>query len=671
MTEEYKKKLLKYFLGKLEVTKENNVAIFSDVETNATSIIDEIRDAIGGYLDLNIDGAVFCKNGDGSYNGCIVIYGDYYANKKGFMTLFDESLNLLKVFTEYTSGVEFSPFFAVDCDNEGKFFAVENTTQKRLVLLNNLSIKGKSEDYEAKIRTSYFLKGNIANANYIGRHFLVKRNPLKNTFIFATTSNTNEILATQLKVNVGSQNEWIDYVYEGTPPTNLEFIEIYASWDAAEKIKFNLYYLVYNNTLKSNGINYFNNTDENKLQLKEFITPQSNEFATEDKKNLVVNIVRTDIKVVNENNIYIINSGELLNEDTNEAEGKLEANYYVYGRFYRVFDDYGDFTNAIKTAVVPALYLIDNMLVMNYLLLNGNNGNIFPLFKNVVAFIDGKQFDAGIYGKQVINENSRKLIFGIPFFAVGNVYNLYKFSTIYLDAFANKNIGQTYTIFNQNNYNGVAYEDYDLLVPNSAILYNDNDKPIFARNLYNVIINNNITNSTLEVPNNYINDTNVKTQSLIGRSNIELVKNQSNFIKNIYETVYINFINKLVIRNDNNLNNKILNPVGAKRLNEAISYPVDRTDASVDNTIYNKSKLAKYRINYSDNTSLINEIDMNSIEIVGTMGIIDIVVSVPADKSVISIDLISNDEATIYQKITGLTLESEKTYEITQNVEVL
>ena len=45
-------------------------------------------------------------------------------------------------------------------------------------------------------------------------------------------------------------------------------------------------------------------------------------------------------------------------------------------------------------------------------------------------------------------------------------------------------------------------------------------------------------------------------------------------------------------------------------------------------------------------------------------------VYVPGTKNITSIELISVDEGTTYQTITGLNLENSKSYKITQNVEI-
>ena len=78
-----------------------------------------------------------------------------------------------------------------------------------------------------------------------------------------------------------------------------------------------------------------------------------------------------------------------------------------------------------------------------------------------------------------------------------------------------------------------------------AKLYNSNNKIIFARNLYNKVINANTTISTLNIPNTNLNDITIYNQSLIGETNYVLMNNQESITKNIYENLNINFYTTL------------------------------------------------------------------------------------------------------------------------------
>jgi hypothetical protein len=84
--------------------------------------------------------------------------------------------------------------------------------------------------------------------------------------------------------------------------------------------------------------------------------------------------------------------------------------------------------------------------------------------------------------------------------------------------------------------------------------------------------------------------------------------------------------------------------------------------------------MSKYRLNYSDDTTEIKTLD-NSKPVVSTENgyktTFNIVFLNPISKNVESIDLISNDENTIYQTIELNNLTSGKLYRLAQDVNVV
>ena len=113
------------------------------------------------------------------------------------------------------------------------------------------------------------------------------------------------------------------------------------------------------------------------------------------------------------------------------------------------------------------------------------------------------------------------------------------------------------------------------------------------------------------------------------------------------------------IRNDNDETNSILNPIGASRLNNSISETTD----------YDNTKALKLKFNYTDGTS--NIIQLNPIQIdkiSNTSYMYDVDIYVP--KEITNLQIISNDEKTVYQTINS-TFEVGKFYNITQMVEIV
>jgi hypothetical protein len=80
------------------------------------------------------------------------------------------------------------------------------------------------------------------------------------------------------------------------------------------------------------------------------------------------------------------------------------------------------------------------------------------------------------------------------------------------------------------------------MIPNSGILYDTDGNIVFARNLYNKTMYGGTTESIIEIPNTYLNDVTLEEKDLISVSNSILNKNTQQITKNIYETLYINFL---------------------------------------------------------------------------------------------------------------------------------
>ena len=276
-----------------------------------------------------------------------------------------------------------------------------------------------------------------------------------------------------------------------------------------------------------------------------------------------------------------------------------------------------------------------------FFLLNQYNGTNYNAFVGLMKNDSIYDFESGIYDNDSI-------------FFVKQTFNL---CNLYIQDGDIAHIVQT--IYNPNNYNGVSYNDVDCMIPKSGILYDESEVVIFARNLYNKTVNNNTTISTIEVPNTYLNDTNIAKQNLLSNTNKLLNSNNQNISKNIYETLNINFANTLVIKNSNNPLNEIINLQGASRLNSSISSFAD----------YEETKGTKYKVNYSNGNS--NVFNIDNIDYLGNMAILEF--NVYVGSAISNIQIISNDETTIYQEIdtSNLSLEIGKYYNFKQNVEII
>lgn len=209
------------------------------------------------------------------------------------------------------------------------------------------------------------------------------------------------------------------------------------------------------------------------------------------------------------------------------------------------------------------------------------------------------------------------------------------------------------TIISALGYTGYKYINNNVLVPSYVNLYNNNNI-LFSRNVYDTTTFGNTTTTSVEVPNNYLNNITIDEEKLLGQTNYTLVEATKQIQKNIYEILHINYFNTInVIDEDTNTEY----PIGASLINKATT--------NGGNTNYNNAPCLKYRVNYEDNTTYIQDINWYTINDYNKQTYF--VISV--NKAIKNIDLISNDGTTIYITING-DFEIGKDYLITQKVRI-
>ena len=275
---------------------------------------------------------------------------------------------------------------------------------------------------------------------------------------------------------------------------------------------------------------------------------------------------------------------------------------------------------------------------------------------------DGKDIYAGyiepitnnVYEEYIIS-SGQHIVYTTIYDYVDYYYtDLYNLINIYIPVYGTPNTTERLTFdFNILNYNGLPYENIDALYPRKGRLYDDNNMMVFARNLYNKTVYGNTTLSQLQLPNTLLNNTTISTQTLVSQTDLVLNENQETITKNIYETVYFNFYNTLLIQDRNNPT-YVNNVPASEVLNNSIS----------STTNYNNDKATKYRITYNDNTTEVNSITPTITNDVATYTIkLTTVYNNPAK----TIEIISENGSTTYQTIDVSNLTPGKIYNITQD----
>lgn len=640
MTNDYKANLLEYLTGNMTEQVESANPLY--VETTQK----EYEYGLIPYYQVR------CKDGNGNYNGKVL----YYQRLGSQITLVDENMDVLKTFTTFSSGTSLGNILNIEIDEVGNaygldFIEVNDTRVYRIILLNNISEIPKGyNDYQVILRNSYYVQGYSAGDDINPQYetFLAKSTQSA-TYYFALQEGTGSLIMPSLfQINVGAENTWtrlpdlifsngnvdIGNIYFDTNDQPVaEYIgteRITEDWEISRGIAIGSNNPTYDTVLSDIMANYYHSpiADNNSFT----ITLLANYYGS----------------------FYMILNGRYKSGTSggvDQYKSKI-ATYLIKGSEVKnLFEKEPDIVLPLSTSYpsVGKGLVLDNVLLMYVGLPIDSNGNL-KIYFNLLADENKINYltDTGQTAKWT-NLNIARI-------GAFNTYNLYNFSVIY----SNDNVRyilNNKAIYNGFNYNGEKYEDRKELIPRQGLLFNSDNSLLFARNLYNLKVYNNQTMATLNVPYNLLNDTTIVEQSLYGETNYELVENTQALNKNVYEDLYINFINALKMTNENT-DMVISNMPGAIRLNQSVSKILD----------YENAKASKIRVTYDDDTSYVTSASNTINNGVCTYSI---GVHVPSDTNIQKIEIISNDEATTYQTISNLNLENNKYYVITQDVHVV
>lgn len=615
MTNDYKENLLKYLVGKLPQETGDNIPIFKQTKTIEGTLKEKIKEELNAN-DVSIIGKIFNKDITNW-----LLYGFYYTGTDyiGFVCIIDQNINILKIINKFDSNENLFPIVAMQQDENNYFYCLtcdigKNPQTTRVILLNNILGSGASDgNYLVKIRKSYITPEVYSlvpwNANKI-----IKAPGEAVYFIFTVFNSKTTIVRFTIDIEQG--NSWdkfqtnnifttgtFDYVLQKLG----ENLEIYVyGIETITNSKLIGYSLIGDTLTKIKDITLDKLYDEN---LSKILVYNQNDIYvglsdTTNKKSYLKKLVGNSFIQIKE---YNGSTTPLLNPMIN-----LEKinNVIFYMSMY--YDD------EIKMEVG----IIQNDNLYNYLL-----NNIYVEYTDIYFFND---------------------------YLITNNYNLFN---IYIPTTLGTIKSQL--IYNQNNYNGLPFKNKESLLSNSGIL-SLNDDILFARNIYNRTVSQNMTTSSFEIPNTSLNDIEINKQQLISKNNNIMNDKSEIFKKNIYETMYINYANIINMINKNNPNNEIFNQDGSYRLNISANNIND----------YENSKATKYKINYVDGTSKIEIIQPSQIEMIATNKY-KYNLTIYIDKKILNIQFISNDELTIYQEVDLKELNIMSTYNITQDVEVV
>lgn len=649
MTGDYKKNILNYITNMITQTEPTTDEIFANQE----SITREkwINFIPSSWSNFRYEGMVAP---DETTTGLGVLYGGYLDNDNnshGIITLFNNDFEPVKTIYEYSSGTPLRYIQYMKQAEDGTFYFIDDTafshtqrqevitSQKRFVMVNNFTIQNNlTNDYEVNLRTSYIFSGNYVNF-YCKNMF---KNPNSSHYIFfgdAVDSSSSiydyrYLKIIGLKINVGEANEWTLYVNS----QSRIFGSAFSLFDEDDNVMFRC--------LNTSTLN-------------------SSRAIECTSKTYTGNVETTAIATFNfhpyVDDIYYKKQSVFLSMDevyfvqNNQRWGNVgfPDNKYI-GLYKYVFS-----TDTLTTIYEKSLGSYD-FTNLEAIYIDKCDTNIYVQYNtNIVGSPD---YIADYYFQRLINDTwnpiliseTTKFLYDQRIMFVKSNFNLLQ---VYLYAINPRSATWfQYLIkedYNSLNYNGEFYIDYNSTVPSKAEVYSNNSL-VFARNLYNLTTNDNQSNSTVVIPSSYLNNVDLTNQNLLSDTNSELVNNEQTITKNIYETLYLNFVNTINVKDEDTNTNY---PNTASYINTNINTGTKNN--------YDSTCLCKARINWLNNSEVI-QITWETIDDTHKQVSFNLYIHNP----IISVDLISNDELTTYMTIDTSSLEIGNTYEITQKLRI-
>ncbi len=526
MTEDFKKELLKQLVGKTEITTPNDKPEIAETGNVNIDFANYITLTNNDYMEV-ID--VICPNDStGNIN---VVYGNYgkndYTTWYGFICLVDDKYNVLELWTSNSEGTTLRPFARIKQATDGTFYAVDsngyddgNQIQRRLVLMNNFTVKDDEGNFILNYRKTYII---VTNDFYIRDVF--KNDDTADYVFLGNYISTVCLGAIKLKIEVGASNTWEQY----TSSYSAVLDGWYAYFDSDSNV-----YVEY--------IEMDTDTDNSTTEIIKY-----------EKALTSTTWTKTSLITLNSGYINATISGQGITF-VNSSTFYYIVFPYPYNTYkYIIFK--WDGTNNTEIASFDKNDT-DTAYSGNVKYVNG------VLYFSYTTNVDSNYYgihNVGIYdGTNVYTYNVSSTFGYQQFLYVDNKFNKLVITTIsnkdYLDRFV-----FNYFMFDYNkaNYNGREYTDGETtLVPLKTRLYDSNGSLDFARNLYNISINGNQTTSTVEIPNNFLNDNSIAQSDLISETNFQMNSYDVSWEKNIYEKVYLNFINTISMTDEDNTNSK-------------------------------------------------------------------------------------------------------------------
>lgn len=644
MTNEFKDILLKWVSNWTPTVATKRYDTFmSEYDTNSSIFEDYDNDAM-----IKCAKQIVSPSNTGVMWTILALYSDTL--HKGRFVILDEENNIVSTIDEYTSETDIGCYYDLELDEKGRLYGVEyieSENRVRFIMLNNIAIP-KGTTYYADIRKTY----NIPTLN---SHPPIQRTYATATIIKCNNASKYGIFIYYNKIGVGSEGNFYTFeisVNDGavwkeqivvSPLWNIQ--KPFISYDSDNL--FTAKITRYSSDINTSMLNSTITEDQNGLNNSDNVITTSNTngfnaIETSDLYWIDSDTILVPFKDGNLDKLYL-QSLDITNDTifvkryeedyyTNECQVAFaKANDYIYmyavGRNYRMSEE-DEFTEGFKQSV----YHIFN-----------------PLFTT-------SPFDANVEEYVIQEQTTHALIPNWPetsYFLVQNQYNLYNYviGSITSGSLSNNIVQEVY---NENNYNSDSRISFDSL-DGQQMLLKHNGIVIYARNVYNKVVNNNITDYSLLIPNYFLNTKSIDEMLLYSGCKNVMDDINTNINKNEYEEVILNIHNKLIMTDLNDSENPI-------RLNAIENY---LSNAFITNKSVIGDRITKAKITYNDDTTENITLTATQVGLKTTLSF-----TITPAKEVSKIEYISQSGLISYVTINNPELEIGSTYNITQDVRI-
>lgn len=554
MTDDYKTRLIEYatnnfkFSNEVETTDGTRYDIVKEgaISTDiGTSMFDFIATLLleTDRSDIRINGMLQINN-----SSTKVIYGGYSKTdgtntSEGFLILLDGDYNGITMLRDYESGTRIREVQFLAQDENNNIYGVvgdsTNTEQKYFTMLNNFTIANNGT-YDLVLRKNYSLTDTYFRCIDITKkpgesEYLIVGCDLIQGYGVEENYNGRGI---NFKINVGSSNEITRLYTRGQLPYTC--FAIYSNYD-----------------------------DDGNPYIKVIAQTTGGDDYTA-KAYINNNGTTSSIQIINYAD-YILDSSVYRIRQTKDDDGGIYFQVNAYNdtdvslKNYALYYLDENNTLSVVSGTTNDAYQVAWTIINNGWYDDNNVGRPF-LIQHAAQYIeddDETMVDmAGIALQSAydIPDTMHSICSEImypsyPYDDFPNEliilsnrdFNLLSIFTIQSDLTTDSPANML-TILKRPGLQLNEQNTYESFQPKYVDILKDNEIK-FSRNIYDSVVYSNTSVDSVAVPYNYLNNMNIQGQNLWGAKNMEFVEDSTQWTKNRYENLDINFINKINVSN--------------------------------------------------------------------------------------------------------------------------